>query len=152
MSDSRQQEGGGGGFTVRRTFPASAERVYAAFVEPDKLEHWFVVHGYRTPADRMRVSARPGGRVDAVMISESDGSEIPFGFEYGALEPPHRLQLRFENPRELVTVALSDATEGEVELTYHFVSWPAPRDEESSRRGVEEMLDLIEDGIRRSLI
>jgi uncharacterized protein YndB with AHSA1/START domain len=152
MSDVQQQESGGGGFTVRRRFPASAERVYAAFVEPDKLEHWFVVRGYRTPADRMQVSAEPGGRVDAVMISESDGSEIPFGFEYGVLEPPHRLQLRFKDPRELVTVALSDAPEGEVDLTYHLISWPAPQNEESSRQGVEGMLDLIEDGIRRGVI
>jgi hypothetical protein len=36
-------------------------------VEPGKLEQWFVVPGYRTPADRMRVDARPGGRLEAVM-------------------------------------------------------------------------------------
>jgi len=78
-----------GGFTVRRRLPTTAERVYAAFVEPAKLEQWFVVPGYRTPADRMRVDARPGGRFDAVMVADVDGSEIPFGFEYGDLAPPH---------------------------------------------------------------
>jgi uncharacterized protein YndB with AHSA1/START domain len=152
MPDPKAPDDRGGGFTVRRRLPATAERVYAAFVEPDKLQHWFVVAGYRTPADRIRVSAEPGGRMDAVMISDTDGSEIPFGFEYAAAEPPHRVQLRFRDPHELVTVSLADLRGGGVDLTYEFISWPAPRDGEDSRRGVEGMLDLIEDGIHRGVI
>ncbi|TDD63791.1 SRPBCC domain-containing protein [Jiangella aurantiaca] len=141
-----------GGFTVQRRLPATAERVFAAFVEPSKLEQWFVVAGYHTPADRMRVDARPGGRLDAVMISDVDGSEIPFGFEYAEVDPPRRVVLRFEEPQELVTVALTDGPDGTANLTYEFVSWPGPSDPDTSRRGVEEMLDLIETGIQRGVI
>lgn len=148
----QHHEGPGGGFTVRRHFPATAKRIYDAFVDPRKLEHWFVVHGYRTPADRIRVSARTGGQMNAVMVSDADGSEIPFGFEYAALEAPHRVQLRFQDPDELVTVTLTDAASGGVDLTYDFVSWPAPRNEENSRRGVEDMLDRIEHGIHQGVI
>lgn len=148
MSDHTESETSGG-FTVHRHLPASAERVHAAFVEPAKLEQWFVVPGYRTPAERMRVDARPGGRMEAVMISAADGTEISFGFEYAEVEPPHRVVLRFDEPRELVTVTLVDHSEGGVDLAYDFVSWPAPRDEASSRRGVEDMLDLIEAAISR---
>src|SRR4051812_49664805 len=90
----------GGGFTVRRRLPAPAPRVYAAFVEPDKLAQWFVVDGYHTPADRIRVDARTGGRLEAVMIADADGSEIPFGFEYAEVDPPHRLVLRVDQPAE----------------------------------------------------
>jgi uncharacterized protein YndB with AHSA1/START domain len=141
-----------GGFTIRRRLPATAARIHSAFVEPAKLEQWFVVPGYRTPADRMRVAAEPGGRVDAVMISEVDGSEIPFGFEYAEVDPPHRVVLRFEQPREQVTVTLADIDELTVELAYEFVSWPAPTDEAASRRGVDDMLDLIEAAVERGSI
>ena len=141
-----------GGFTVRRRFNATAERIYAAFVEPAKLEEWFVVPGYRTPADRMRVDAQPGGRVDAVMVADLDGSEIPFGFEYGPLEPGRLVTLHFDQPRERVTVTLADDGAGGVDLSYEFVSWPGPKDEGASRRGVEDMLDRIEDGLQRGTI
>lgn len=152
MSDQPHQQTGSGGFTARRRLPASAERIYAAFVEPAKLEQWFVVPGYHTPADRIRVEARPGGRVHAVMVSDTDGAEIPFGFEYGDLTPPHRATLRFDQPRELVTVTLTDDGSGGTDLAYDFVSWPAPRDEAASRRGVDGMLDHLEDAVRRGTI
>jgi uncharacterized protein YndB with AHSA1/START domain len=141
-----------GGFTVRRRLPATAERVHAAFLEPAKLEQWFVVPGYRTPADRMRVDPRPGGRLDAVMVAEGSGEEIPFGFEYVELDPPHVVTLGFEEPREVVSVTLADDGEEGVELTYTLRAWPAPTDEDASRRGVEDMLDRIEDGIHRGTI
>jgi uncharacterized protein YndB with AHSA1/START domain len=151
MTDQSDRSGSGG-FTVRRRLPAAADRVYAAFVEPAKLEQWFVVPGYHTPADRMRVDARPGGRVLAVMVSDSDGSEIPFGFGYGDLVPPHRVVLRFDEPRELVTVTLTDIGADRSDIAYEFVSWPAPKDEAASRHGVDDMLDHIEDAIRRGTI
>ena len=82
MSEIPSQEPSGG-FSVHRRLHATAERVFAAFVEPDKLEQWFIVPGYHTPADRLRVDARPRGRLDAVMISDESGAEIPFGFRVG---------------------------------------------------------------------
>jgi uncharacterized protein YndB with AHSA1/START domain len=133
---------------VHRRLPATAERVFAAFVEPSKLEQWFVVPGYHTPADRMQVDARPGGRLNAVMIADANGSEIPFSFDYAEVDPPRRIVLQFDEPRELVTVTLTDTPDG-TDLTYEFVSWPAPADPDESRRGVDNMLDLIETGIKR---
>jgi hypothetical protein len=51
-----------------------------------------------------------------------------------------------------VTITLTDAGGQSVDLTYDFVSWPGPTDEDASRRGVEAMLDLIEHGIHRNTI
>lgn len=140
-----------GGFVIHRRLPTKASRVFAAFTEPEKLAQWFVVPGYSTPAERMRVDARPGGRVEAVMVSESDGTEIPFSFSYGDLTPRRLVTLRFEQPREVVTVTLEEDMDG-VELAYKFVGWPAPTNEAAARRGVEDMLDLIESGLRRGTI
>ena len=141
---------GSGGFTVERVLAAPPDRVFAAFVEPAKLEHWFVVEGFSTPREGMVVDARPGGRLDAVMVGD-DGSEIPFGFEYVELEPPRRVVMSFAEPRETVTVALQEKGEG-THLTYTYLSWPAPDDVAASRRGVVTMLDTIEDGIARGVI
>ncbi|MGC4192149.1 MAG: SRPBCC domain-containing protein [Thermomicrobiales bacterium] len=146
---ARNQEGG---FTIHRRVPTTAERVYAAFVEPAKLEQWFVVPGYHTPADRIRVDARPGGRVDAVMVADLDGTEIPFTFTCGDLVPEHLITLHFDQPHEVVTVILVDDGADEVDLTYTLTSWSAPKDEATSRRGVEDMLDRIEDGVRRGIV
>lgn len=49
-------------------------------------------------------------------------------------------------------MTLADAPDRNVDLVYEFVSWPGPKDEEASRRGVEDMLDLIEAGARRGSI
>jgi uncharacterized protein YndB with AHSA1/START domain len=140
----------GGGFTVRRRLQGTPERVRAAFTEPERLEQWFVVEGYRTPAARMRVDARTGGRFDAVMVSETDGTEIPFGFDYVEVEPL-RVVLAFTEPRERVTVTLAPV-EGGTDLTYEFRSWPPPSDPAASRRGVEDMLDRIDAGLRAGTI
>lgn len=148
MSDS-------GGFTTSRRIPADAEQVYAAFVDPEKLEHWFVVDGFRTPADRMRVDARPGGRLEAVMISDADGTEIPFGFAYAELEPPHRLVLRFDEPAEVVTITIRDAGAGDaVEVDYDFVRTPAPTPDGvvAARAGADDMLGRIAAGVASGVI
>lgn len=140
-----------GGFVVRRRLPTTAYRIYTAFTEPQKLAQWFVVPGYRTPADRIRVDPRSGGSVQAVMVPEGDGEEIPFSFVYGDLSPGHLVTLLFDQPREVVTVRLTE-NEGGCELAYEFVSWPAPTDEQPARRGVEDMLDRIEAGITQGTI
>jgi uncharacterized protein YndB with AHSA1/START domain len=140
-----------GGFTVQRRLPAPPERVHVAFTEPEKLEQWFVVPGFSTPAERMSVDARTGGRMDAVMIADTDGSEIPFWFTYDEVDAPHRVSLRFEEPAELVTITCTEDGDG-TDLTYRFQSWPAPADEAASRAGVERMLDLIEAAIGRGTI
>ena len=105
----------------------------------DTGDHAF--DGDSAGADTLKVG------LGAFLVAEGSGEEIPFGFEYVELDPPHLVTLGFEEPREVVTVTLADDGEEGVDLTYTLRAWPAPTDEEASRRGVEDMLDRIEDGI-----
>ena len=139
-------------FTVRRHLAAAPERVFEAFVDPARLEHWFVVDGFRTPAERIRGIPEPGGTVDAVMISDADGSEIPFGFRYAELDRPDRVVLEFDEPAEVVTITLEAAGEDATELTYSLVAKEAPSDPDTARRGAEDMLGRIAAGIDQGLI
>jgi uncharacterized protein YndB with AHSA1/START domain len=138
-------------FSIRRRFAADAERLFRAFVDPVRLEHWFVVEGYRTPADRIEVAARPGGRVEAVMVSDADGSEIPFGFRYADLDRPRRLVLAFDEEQEVVTVTLAEGDDGTTDLTYSLTA-PATEDADQARRGAEDMLDRIAAAVDRGAI
>jgi len=143
-----------GGFTTSRNMGGTAGRVYSAFVEPAKLEQWFVVDGYHTPADRMRVDAVPGGRMEAVMISDADGTEIPFGFEYTELEPPQRLVMTFEAPAEVVTITILEQDNGSVDLTYIFERTPAPSADDlaAAQTVADDMLGRIAAGVERGSI
>ncbi|WP_173922102.1 SRPBCC domain-containing protein [Agromyces sp. Marseille-P2726] len=138
-------------FSIRRRFDADAARLFRAFVEPARLAHWFVVEGYRTPADRMKVTARPGGRVDAVMIADADGSEIPFGFRYAELEAPRRVVLAFDEEQEVVTVTLNERDDGGTDLSYTLAA-PATEEPDLARRGAEDMLDRIAAAVDRGAI
>jgi uncharacterized protein YndB with AHSA1/START domain len=45
-------------FTVERHLDAPPDRVFAAFIDPQRLERWFVVDGFSTPTGSVR---RPNG-------------------------------------------------------------------------------------------
>lgn len=61
MSATPPQDAGGG-FTLRRWLPATAERVFAAFVEPSRLEQLFVVPAItRRPIGCGSMPVRAGG-------------------------------------------------------------------------------------------
>lgn len=139
-------------FTIRRHLDAPPDRVFAAFIDPPRLEQWFVVEGFRTPADRIRSVPKPGGGVEAVMVSDADGSEIPFGFRYRELDPPHRVVLEFDDPREVVTVTLEAADGASTDLSYSLAARERPSDPDTARRGAEDMLDRIAAGIDHGLI
>ncbi|MDQ0895653.1 SRPBCC family protein [Agromyces ramosus] len=139
-------------FTVRRHLDAPPDRVFAAFIDPSRLEQWFVVDGFQTPAERIRSTPQPGGGVEAVMVSDADGSEIPFGFRYRELDPPHRVVLEFDDPREVVTVTIEPARAATSELTYTLATLEPPSDPAAAQRGAEDMLDRIAAGIDQGLI
>ena len=72
---------------VRRTFPASRDRVFRAWTRAEELDQWSAP-GPMTPA--AEVDLRVGGRYRIVM-GAPDGSTRAVGGVYRVIEPPSRL-------------------------------------------------------------
>ncbi|MCG5458241.1 SRPBCC domain-containing protein [Micromonospora sp. PSH03] len=127
-----------GSYLLRRTFPASRDRVYEFFVDPVAFSHWFVVPGFSTPAERVRIDPRPGGEIHAVMVSDADATQVPFVVGFGDLEPAEKVVLH-PGEDERVTITLTDVPEG-TELAYRY---EGPAAEPADVAAADVMLDRI---------
>jgi uncharacterized protein YndB with AHSA1/START domain len=137
------------GFTVTRVLPGDPGRVFAHFVEPEAFSRWFVVDGYTTPAARVALDVRPGGTINAVLVPEQGGPEVPFAASYGTVDPPRTVQLAFTDPTELVTITLLDLGDAGTQLTYRNQGAPL-RERAQALAGVARMLDALEASVAGS--
>ena len=116
--------------------------MFAHFTEPALFSRWFVVEGYTTPASRISLDPRPEGTISAVMLPDDGGPEIPFTATYGIVEPQRRIQFKFTDPTEMVTISLLDLAEEGTQLTYSNVG-AALIGRAAALSGVERMLDAL---------
>jgi uncharacterized protein YndB with AHSA1/START domain len=130
-----------GALEIRRTLPASPERVFAAWTDPDWLERWM------SPVGHARVEADPrvGGRLRVVMIGE--GREIEHLGEYLEVAPPYRLSFTWQSEftggqPSRVTVELAAAGGAGTELTLRHELLP-PSAARSHAGGWGSMLDRL---------
>ena len=110
---------------VTRVFEAPRERVWRAMTEPEGFAAWFGTPPYTTPAERVEIELRPGGRFAATMVHESDGSELPFRGRYAEVVPGERIVQTLEDVAdpgnrnvESLEYTLRDLGGGRTELTY----------------------------------
>jgi hypothetical protein len=80
------------------------------------------------------------------MVPDEDGPEIPFTAAYGIVEPQRRIQFKFTDPTETVTISLLDLAEEGTQLTYSNVGAALPGRAEALI-GVERMLDALESSL-----
>ena len=80
---------------VTRSFAASREQVFAAFVEPAQVARWWGPEHFDVPLDSVTIDPRPGGRYDLTMV-EAGGTEYPVRQEVMEIDPPALLLLRHE--------------------------------------------------------
>ena len=130
------------GFTLSRVLPGTPAEVFAHFTEPALFSRWFVVEGYTTPASRISLDPRPEGTISAVMLPDDGGPEIPFTAMSGIVEPQRRIQFKFTDPTEIVTISLLDLAEEGTQLTYSNVG-AALTGRAAALSGVERMLDAL---------
>lgn len=78
---------------LEREYPASIERVYRAWSDPNQLTQWFR-GSPGTKVESADVDLRVGGRYRIVIRSEDD-EFVVFG-AYSAVEPPHLLEFTWQ--------------------------------------------------------
>ena len=81
---------GSGGFTTRRVFAASRERVWREWTEPERFADWYGGEGYAISTDEIAMDVREGGRWTAVMRGPKD-HVIHWDGEYIEVRAPERL-------------------------------------------------------------
>ena len=134
------------GFSQSRVLPGTPAEVFAHFTEPALFSHWFIVEGFTTPAARISLDPSPGGMISAVMVPDEDGPEIPFTATYGIVEPDRRIQFKFSDPTEIVTMSLLDLAQEGTQVTYTNVG-AALSGRAEALSGVEGMLDALQSSI-----
>jgi len=77
---------------VTRLIDAPRERVFDAWVKPEKLALWWGPDGFTNP--RCEIDARPGGKIYIEMIRSSDGKMFPLDGEVEIVEAPSRIVFR----------------------------------------------------------
>jgi len=132
--------------TIVRTFDAPRELVWSCLTEPELFSQWFDGPPFSTPADRISMDVRPGGRMSATMVNELDGSEITFAGEFRDVDEPSRLVQTLEDSTgvEVLTTTLEDLGEGRTRATYHQTGNLPPEEYANIETGVHGFYDRLE--------
>jgi uncharacterized protein YndB with AHSA1/START domain len=78
----------GPSLTIRRTFNAPRERVFAAWTQPEELKNWFGPPGFTIP--ELAMDVRTGGKYRIVMVSPEGEKHIVDGV-FSEVRKPERL-------------------------------------------------------------
>jgi uncharacterized protein YndB with AHSA1/START domain len=78
---------------VERVFEAPRDRVFAAFIDPERIPEWWGPRRYTTVVEEM--DPRPGGKWRFLM-RDPDGEETRFSGTYREVEAPERISQTFE--------------------------------------------------------
>ena len=139
---------GGREVTVSRVFEAPREIVWKAWTEPEQFAAWFGGPPYTTPPSTVSMDVRPGGEWRATMVSDEDGSELPFHGFYREVEAPERLVLTLDdesdpsNPNvEVLTITFTDLGDGRTEVVAHQAGHLPEEEYENLKEGYSTFFD-----------
>jgi uncharacterized protein YndB with AHSA1/START domain len=79
---------------LTETFPASAERVFDAWLSPEKVTRWFLPDAAER-ATRVEIDPRVGGSI--LIVSNHAGRAMEYTGRYLEIERPHRLSFTINN-------------------------------------------------------
>jgi uncharacterized protein YndB with AHSA1/START domain len=129
---------------VVRLLDASAERVFAAWMNRDEWGAWIGPEGCK--CDITLFEPRVGGQY-RLLMNLSDGRTIPVIGEFKAIEAPNRFAFTWDSKlgdgASLVSVSLRDAGGGKTELTLRQESLPTREMREAHSRGWNSALNKL---------
>ena len=104
------------GATITRTFAATPDAVFDAWVNPASFAGWFGGSGVSVPMDSVSMDVRPGGTWKATMVIGNGVPNIDWYGEFVEVDRPSRLVLtladRPGDARETVTVTFATVDAG----------------------------------------
>ncbi|WP_214327529.1 SRPBCC family protein [Nonomuraea sediminis] len=101
-------------YELDRGFDAPCEDGYKAWTDPERFVRWFGPRAYATPAERVHLDVRPGGRWEATLVS-GDGFEVTLQGIFREVRVPERLVFTTgdpDGPASVVTVEFTTAGTG----------------------------------------
>ncbi len=109
--------------SMTRVMDATAQKVWMMWTKPEHFAAWFGTPPIAATPESTHMDVHVGGKWQADMINEKDGSRIPFGGTYLEIESQKRLVYTIEDPRnpenkEIVTITLRDVA-GKTEMSLH---------------------------------
>lgn len=138
---------------VQHRFAASPERVFDAWLEPERIARWMVaparrIMGTDDEVVRIEVDARVGGRYSFVV--KRQGEDLDHTGEYLEVDCPRRLAFTWGVPRysdKSSTVSLDFTPDGDGTLVTLRVAGVAPEFAERTQQGWGHILGAIGDAV-----
>ncbi len=101
---------------ITRIFEAPRDRVFAAWIDPDRVGAWYGPEHFDTPRASVHIEPWVGGRWELTMVQRDSGAEFPVRYEIVELVEPELLVLRCDPMPE---IGLPEGTLTRVELHDH---------------------------------
>jgi uncharacterized protein YndB with AHSA1/START domain len=123
---------------------AAPELVFTCLTTPEHLTHFWGPRGSHAPAEGIRIDLRPGGRFDAVIISDADGSRHDMHAEYVEVIESELLVWREQlgpGQQMTTTISLRDLGDGRTEVVTRVASFPAAFAAGPARAGFQSSLE-----------
>ena len=113
-----------GEVTITRDFDFPREMLFAAFIEPEQLTHFWGPPGISTPVVKITIDPRPGGVFNTTMVNDATGEEYPNEGIFTELVEPERFSFREPSGME-TSSTLIDLGGGRCRLVIHQTNVPA---------------------------
>jgi uncharacterized protein YndB with AHSA1/START domain len=139
--------------SITRLFDAPPELVFAVWVQPEQIPHWWGPRGYTTLS--CEVDLRPGGRW-RVSSRHDDGTETAETGVIREVDAPVRLVLTHAwedaagkpGAETVVTVTFAEER-GKTRMTFHQASFTSVETRDGHELGWNESFDMLAEHLAR---
>jgi uncharacterized protein YndB with AHSA1/START domain len=125
MNRPRPTDAAGRILEITRVFDAPRDELFRFFVDPAAIAMWWGPDGFATPADRIDVEVRPGGRHHKTMLLESPEIAAAMDVPVGTPFPDAATVMEVAAPELLVLTSEPQPEMGLIERTVSRIEFQA---------------------------